>query len=83
MQLLGGSVALLKGAAAIDAYRLVAEDVHVVRRRDGIEPSARQARRLAPSLGGQKKRSGEWVLDLGLVSAYLDHASTDAAQRSS
>jgi len=32
----------------------------------------RQARRLGPSLGGWKKRSGEWVFDLGLVKAYIE-----------
>jgi hypothetical protein len=31
----------------------------------------RQARRLAPSLGGRKTTRG-WVFDLGLVQAYID-----------
>jgi hypothetical protein len=129
VQLLGGSVALLKGSAALDAYRLLVEGIATVRRRDGIEPPPRlmqtvatlkaaadaarrpaadrsdiadvrnkptspvlvsgelmgieevaqmfgvghrQARRLAPSVGGHKKRSGGWVFDRGLVQAYID-----------
>jgi hypothetical protein len=126
VQLLGDTAAI-RGAAAIDAYRLMSEGIRVVRQRDGIEPSPRllltvaalkaaaqaslaadiadiadvrekptsaplrsgelvgveevarmfgighrQARRLAPSLGGHKKRSGVWVFDLGLVRAYIE-----------
>jgi hypothetical protein len=124
-----GDTAAIRGAAALDAYRLISEGIGAVRRRDGIEPSARllqtvaalklaaeaarsrgpdssdiadvrdrrtsaplrtgelvgvgevagmfgigvrQARRLAPSLGGQKKRSGQWVFDRGIVRAYIE-----------
>lgn len=45
--------------------------VEEVARLLGVGP--RQARRLAPSLGGHKKRSGAWVFDLLLVIAYRDH----------
>jgi len=128
VQVLGDAV-MIRGAAAIDAYRFMTEGIESVRRRDGIEPpprllltvaglkaaaiaarsnvadiadipdvrggatsrtlrngqlvgvdevaglfgiGLRQARRLGPSLGGWKKRSGEWVFDLGLVKAYIE-----------
>ena len=41
VQLLGGEVAAIQGAAALDAYRLMVEGIAVVRRRDGIEPPPR------------------------------------------
>lgn len=123
-----GDAAVLRGAAAVEAYRLLIAGVRQVTARDGIQPhpvllqmlatvkaaaalaapraadiadiadvrdrphvpasgprqqitieevaamcgvGSRQARRLAPSLGGTKSRSGRWVFDRQLVEAYL------------
>lgn len=40
VQLLGDA-AVLRGPAALDAYRLITEGIALVRRRDGIEPNPR------------------------------------------
>ncbi len=41
VQLIGGSGALIQGAAALDAYRVMVEGIARVRQRDCIEPSPR------------------------------------------
>lgn len=75
VQLLGGSVAVISGAAAIDAYRLVTEGIALVRRRDGIEPSTRLLRTVAALKAAAEAARATDTADIADVRTSLTSAS--------
>jgi hypothetical protein len=75
VQLLGGELVMLKDLAALDAYRLLSEDIAAVRRQDRVEPPARLQLTLAASKAAAKAARTADMSDIADVRDHLRHSA--------